>query len=111
MAKEMNSIIKQVCSDALMDMLLHVALKQVMHTKWTLALGFLGCFCAQKTVTCDAFGKESLDVVPHEARYVDKWKQQGLWPECHKPIVFDPGGFQLLIRCSTRAQLAPTKLK
>ena len=81
-------MIRQMCADVLMDILLNVALKQV---KWALAKEFLGHFFAQWAMLCDGPMSEPLDMFSHGIWYANEQKKLEIRAGCYMSLVFDVG--------------------
>lgn len=74
-------MLKQVCSHALVDMLLGVAFKQAMHVRWA--------------KTDDALMIEPWIISVGWSKYAYKQKRQGTWHECQSCTVLDSDGCEM----------------
>ena len=81
-------MIGQVCVDVLMNMLLSVVLKQIIHVKWVLAEAFLGRCFAQRAMVCDAPMSEPLDMCPHGIWYAKEQEKLEIRAGCCMSFVF-----------------------
>ena len=88
-------MIRQACADVLMDMLLNIVLKQVIHVKWVLVEAFLRRYFAKKAMVCDAPMSEHLDMCPQGIWYAKEQEKLEIRVGCFMFFIFDMGANEM----------------